>query len=287
MKPTTGVEREQDGMVQTLKMAVAQPLCRPGDISGNLGRMESMVAQAAREGARLVLFAEGGYRKDFPSVTIGDEVCRRLAAMAGACDIVVAAGFMEQDGDARHLSHGVFFPDGRLLVQRKARPGPPEGDMPDWRPGPDERRVFEVDGVRCAISICADTGIPGLWNTLARQGVQVHLIPTAGVGPRSWGFSEAALDEPSVLEAAVKKAESMCFSGDAIRECRRHRMVMASCNQMADNGSDYFHPGHSMIVDTTGELTALIPGVCIFEHLRERLACGVVHPQMPREVSAV
>ncbi len=271
-------------MGKTLKIAVAQPLCRPGDIAGNLKSMGRLVEQAARAEARLVLFAEAGvtgYRKDFAAVTIGDSTCVALQTMARDYGLVVAAGFMEQNGMFRHITHGAFFPDGSLVIQRKARPGPPEGDMEDWRPGPDERNGFEVDGVRCAISICADAGIPDLWNILARQGVQVHLIPTAGVGPRSWGFSEAALDDSQTLDAALKKMESMCFSRDAIRRCRRQRMAMVSCNQMADNGIDYFQPGHSMIVDSTGEVVGLIPGSCVFEHLREKMVCGDVHPQTP------
>lgn len=58
--------------------------------------------------------------------------------------------------------------------------------------------------------------------------------------------------------------------------CRRHGMAMASCRLMADNGRDDFPPGHSMIVDRTGELVALIPGSVVFEHLRERVASGEV-----------
>jgi len=125
------------------------------------------------------------------------------------------------------------------------------------------------------------------WNTLARQGVQLHLIPTAGCGPRSLGFSESSLDDPAVLENYIKKAATVVFSEGAIRDCRRHGMAMASCNQMADNGVDYFHCGHSMIVDATGELVALIPGSFIFEHLRERVAMGAIHPRQPREAVTV
>lgn len=278
MNITLSADKEM--LEKRLVVAVGQPRCCPGDVEGNLNRMEPMVAQAGREGARLVLFAEAGvtgYRRDFPSVTLGDATCARLSAMAARHGIVVAAGFMEGNGVARHITHGVFFPDGRVVVQRKARPGPPELDMPDWRPGPDERTVFEVDGVRCAISICADTGIPDAWGRLARQGVQLHLIPTAGVGPRSWGYAEADLDDPAVWQAAAAKMQALCLSTDGMRQCRTHRMAMASCNQMADNGVDYFHPGHSMVIDRSGELVALIPGVCVFEHLRERLACGTIH----------
>ena len=260
-----------------MKLAVAQHLCQPGDIAGNLARMERLLAQCA--GCRLVLFAEAsvtGCSPGCPGVTIGDATCRRLHDLARTHDTVVAAGFLERRGQARHVTHAAFYPDGRMVVQRKARPGPPEGLMPDWTPGPDEREVFDVEGVRCAISICADAGIPRLHERLVERGVALHLIPTAGCGPRAWGFPAASLDDPDTLEAYIRKAATVVFSEGAIRNCRRYGLAMASCNQMADNGVDYFHPGHSMIVDRTGELAALIPGSFVFEHLRERVAIGEV-----------
>ena len=273
--------------VQSLNIAVAQSQCWPGDIVGNIDRMRPLLADAARANAKLVLFAEAGvtgYTPNSPTLTIGDAHCRELQALAKQSGLVIVAGFMERNGTHIHISQGAFFPDGQLVVQRKARPGPPESNIQNWQPGPDERTVFTVDGVRCAIAICADTGIPDFRNALARQGVELLLLPTAGCGPRSWGLSEATLDDPPQLDEYVKKAATVVFSGDAIRESRRHRMALATCNQMADNGVDYFHPGHSMIVDSTGELVALIPGCFVFEHLRARVAWGAIHPQKPRVV---
>ena len=272
---------------RSLIIAVAQSLCRPGDLAGNIERMRPLVADAARANARLILFAEAGvtgYTPTCPTLTVGDAHCCELQTLAKQSGLVIVAGFMERNGAQIHISQGAFFPDGQLVVQRKARPGPPESTIPNWRPGPDERTVFTVDGVRCAIAICADTGIPDYRNTLARQGVELLLLPTAGCGPRSWGLSEATLDDPQQLDAYVQKAATVVFSGDAIRDSRRQRMALATCNQMADTGVDYFHPGHSMIVDSTGELVALIPGCFIFEHLRARVAWGVIHPQKPQVV---
>jgi hypothetical protein len=38
----------------------------------------------------------------------------------------------------------------------------------------------------------------------------------------------------------------------------------------------YFHPGGSSIVDSTGEVTAVIPPRFIFEHLRPDLDMGTI-----------
>lgn len=280
-------------MKRRMIIAVAQSRCVPGDVEGNIDRMKPLVRDAAHAGARIVLFSEGGVtgyeaapRSLSRAVTIGDETCKRLHALARQYNTVIAVGFLERNGAKVHVSHGAFFPDGRIVVQRKARNAPTEQSIAGIEAGPEERTVFEVDGVRCAMSICADTGIDDLWNKLARAGVQVHLVPTAGCGPRSLGFSEAELDDPKRMEEYLKKAESVVWVKDAIVQCRRHRIILVACNQMADDGVGYFHPGHSCIVDTTGELVGLIPGSFVFEHLRPRVVWGEIHPQTPLEFRA-
>jgi predicted amidohydrolase len=267
--------------MKTLRIAVAQPLCQPGDVAGNLARMEPLVREAAAAGARLVLFSEGGvtgYEDAARSldrvVTLGDATCTALHDMARRHRVVIAAGFMEREGPYLHITHGMFYPDGRFGFQRKAGLGPPENGMADYRPGPVERTVFEVDGVRCAISICADSGLPRLWERLQEAGVQLHLCPSAGCGKRSWGFTEASLADPAVLDNYIQKVDTIISVKDAIRSCIRYRIAAATCNQMADDGVGYFHPGHSCIIDRTGELAALIPGTFVFEHLRPRVAWG-------------
>jgi predicted amidohydrolase len=54
-------------------------------------------------------------------------------------------------------------------------PGDIEGNL---------RKVFTVDGVKMGVCICSDIGIPGIRDTLAKQGCQVLLMPTAGGGGR-------------------------------------------------------------------------------------------------------
>ena len=273
----------------SLTLAVAQPFCVPGDVEGNLARMEPLVRRAVAEGARLVVFTEGGVtgyeaaeRSFGRAVTLGDATCARLHAMAAQHGVAIAAGFIERVGERRHITHGVFFPDGKLAVQRKFGMATVEKGIPGCVAGPEERTVFEVDGVKCAIAICADFGIKDLWNRIARQGVQLLLMCSAGCGKRSFGVSEKDLDDPAKRLEWVKRTETVLSFGPLLGLCRQHRIALGCCNQMADDGVGYFHPGHSGIIDSTGEMLALIPGVCVFEHLHERLAVATIHPQSPQ-----
>lgn len=273
----------------SLAVAVAQPFCVPGDVAGNLARMEPLVRRAREEGARLVVFSEGGVtgyeaaeRSVSRAVTLGDATCARLHAMAARYGATIAAGFIEREGARRHISHGIFSPDGKLVVQRKYGMATVEKAIPGCGAGPEEREVFEVDGVKCALAICADFGIKDLWSRVARQGVQLLLMVSAGCGKRAFGFSEKELDDPAKRAEWIKRTETVLSMGPSLGLCRQHRIALACCNQMADDGVAYFHPGHSGIVDSTGELLALIPGVCVFEHLRERVAVATIHPQAPR-----
>lgn len=274
---------------QSLIVAVAQPFCVPGDVSGNISRMEPLLEEAAAQQAKLILFSETGVtgldgtaRTWNVSVTLGDATCQRLHELARRHDMVIAAGFLERHGEKIHNTHGVFFPDGELVVQRKARMFRYEEAIPDYEAVPEGFETFTVEGVLCAITICGDGGIAGRTERLTEAGVQVHLTPTAGCGPYEWGFRSAELDDPLRMAQYLERAESVVFSKEAIRQSRERRMCLMTCNQMADNGVDCFHPGHSMIVDSTGELVGLIPGDFVFEFLRPKVVCGEIHPHYPR-----
>jgi predicted amidohydrolase len=273
----------------SLTLAVAQPFCVPGDVEGNLDRMEPLVGQAAAQGARLVVFSEGGVtgyeaaeRSWGRAVTLGDGTCRRLQAMAAKHGAAIVAGFIEKEGPRHHVTQGVFWPDGKFLAQRKWGMAEVEKGIPNCAAGAEKREVFEVGGVKCAIAVCADFGIENLWEKVGRQGVQLLLMCSAGCGKRSFGFSEKELDDPARRAEWVKRSESVLSFAPVAALCRQHGIAFAACNQMADDGKAYFHPGHCGIVDSNGETLALVPGVCVFEHLRERLAVATVHARPPR-----
>ena len=207
---------------------------------------------------------------------------QKLLGLARKHGIVIVAGTLERAGKRLHMSAFVAYPDGRLLVQRKHRLTPTELGA-GLTPGPEKRMVFSVDGVKCAICICADSGIENLYNKLADQGVQLSLHPTAGGGGRKFMKHAADLDDPRKLKSYLRDMEKVCFMGGAIKQCLQHHMCMIACNLSGDDGVGNYHPGHAAIVDSRGKTVGLIPGEYVVEFLRPQLIHGEVVVRKPRE----
>ncbi len=268
----------------SLRLAVAQPLVVPGNIDANLHAMTPMVRRARQESARLILFSECGLtgydlrgRAIATAIRFDDPALTAIDRLAADHRMVIVQGFYERDGDAVYNSAAAFFPEGTRILQRKHRIIDYEARQTPVRSALRKRQVFEIDGFRCAILICADNGIDGIHGELAQQGVNIVLAPTAGCGDLSWTAPLEGMASAEALRLYVERARAVCFIDPS--EMIRHRMAMACCNQAGYvPDSEFFHPGHSAVIDHTGETTALIPGQPAPELLRPQLAVGFVTP---------
>jgi predicted amidohydrolase len=146
--------------------------------------------------------------------------------------------------------------------------------------------VFEVGGVKMAVCICSDVGIPGVRDRLAEQGCQVLLVPTAGGGGREHIFHPADLEDPRRLAAYVKLMDDVCSVTSALGDCVQRRMAQVAVNLSGDDGRDHYHPGHSSIIDSRGRIVALLPGEYVIDYLAPRLIHGPVVVRSPRKVTS-
>jgi predicted amidohydrolase len=264
-----------------LCVATAQPLVVPGDVGGNIDRMAPLVAEAARRGARLVVTSEAGIcgydldgRGAAAAIPVDSPVLDRVTTLARDNDIVAVAGLYERDGEDIYNSAIVFYPDGRRLVQRKRALAGKEAAFA--RPGERRRVFFDVDGFKCGILICADTGIEGIFDELARDGCDVALILTAGGGSESIALHQTDVDKPEVRATYAAEA-AQNLSADTIRQAMELDMSMVFCNQSGWVPAwAYYHGGGSSIVDRTGRVAAVIPYRKVLEHVRPDLAVGTI-----------
>lgn len=269
-----------------IHVACGQIVCQPGDIAGNLRQVRQLTNAAAEAKAKFVLFGEGAlngyiFTPDFlraHSLTADSAPVRSLLALSRKLGIVIAVGAVEQADTCRHVSHFIMFPNGRLLIQRKHNLTKTE-KAAGIVPGPEERLLFTVGGVRFGICICSDSGIPDILNKLTTQGCQVYCGPCAGGAGREHMLRPQDLKNPEKRKQYLEDMEKVCFCGKTILDCHDRRMAMMTVNLAGDDGIGNYHPGHSLIFDSRGFVVAIQPGEYVVDYLAPRLIHGSIMVQ--------
>lgn len=183
------------------RVAAVQMNCVLGDREANLGRAEELLRQVAGEAelACLPELFDVGYDLPFLAERAHDlaEVIRpeaevpeagvrsgstpsRLRALASELDLAIAACIVERDPRVE----GVLYDTAVLFDRRGALAGayrkshlyPAEHRL--FRPG-DALPVFEVDGLWIGLAVCYELAFPPLAATLALEGAQLLLNPSA------------------------------------------------------------------------------------------------------------
>ncbi len=170
-----------------LRIAVAQLNPTVGDIAGNLAKAREARADAARQGADLILFTElfiAGYPPE-------DLVLK--PAFLAACERAVG-DFAKDTADGgpgviigtplkrNSLHNSIVVADGGKVIAERFKV-----DLPNYGEF-DEKRVFQAGpdmpgpvnfrGVRLGIPICEDIwGDLGVCETLAESGAEMLLVP--------------------------------------------------------------------------------------------------------------
>jgi predicted amidohydrolase len=266
-------------MTRHLHVAAAQ-VHSGGSIQENLARIERQVVSAAAVGVELILFSEvvlQGYDYGLTpasvraqAVSAGGAECDRIVGLARRHRMAVLVGLFERDGDLYYNSVIAGMPDGSRLVARKhALTGGEIGAQ--LTAGPKQRTLVAVNGVRCAVIICADGGIDGLHDDLRAAGADYRLCPTGGGGKISDMLHESDL----LTEAGrTRYAENRprVFNTQAIlteKECPDTGFT--SANALGPAGAETCHQGHCMIVDNRRTMRAQIPGTIVLEHMQDQM----------------
>jgi len=267
--------------MRQLHVAVAQINAVAGNPRGNLQRMLKQIQSAAAVGVEVILFSETSIHSyDLSAETLAlaepanGPLSAQLLAWAREYHIAILAGCWERDGALLYNSHLVAQPDGTLGVQRKHAITPSE-IAAGISPGARERTVFEFNGVRTALIICADGGIEGLADDLAAQGIEYRFCPTAGggnIGGKPIPYiHEQELDEPEQRELYEKYRNYVYLRQAILSEEECPVCGFAAANALGFDGRSVTHMGHCMIVDNQRVLRAQIPGTLVLEHLQEQM----------------
>ncbi|MCW1407040.1 NAD+ synthase [Rhizobium sp. 1AS11] len=178
---------QENALSDIFRIAIGQLNPTVGDVAGNLAKAREARADAAREGAHLLvlteLFISGYPPEDLVLKPAFIRACWKavesLAAETADGGPGVIIGFPRQDDTGRYNSVAVLD-GGKVIAVRDKIDLPNYGEF-------DEKRVFDQGampgpvnfrGVRIGIPICEDIwGDLGVCETLAESGAEILLSP--------------------------------------------------------------------------------------------------------------
>jgi NAD+ synthase len=175
-------------MADSLKVALAQLNPKVGDVAGNLAKVRAARAEAARQGADLVLTAElvlaGYFPEDLVLKPAFVKRCHeavealRADTRDGGPAVFVATPWHE---DGKLYNAIVCLDKGEILGKRFKVDLPNYGVFDDKRvfaPGPMPGPIV-FNGVRLGVPICEDMWTPDVVECIAETGGEILLVPNA------------------------------------------------------------------------------------------------------------
>ncbi len=258
-------------MSETIKIILAQQDYCVGDVSGNADRIVETVQRARDEsGADLVTFPEltlSGYP---PEDLLFHRGLRLKVAEAMEYitkkinGITAIIGFPEYDGDVIHNS-AALIGDGKILRVYRKQCLPNYGVFDEeryFKPG-EEPCVFDINGIRIAVTICEDIWLPGPSLQAKEAGAELIL---------SINGSPYEIDSQRVREKVMR--DRVADSG----------LPLLYVNQIGGQDELVFDGG-STVMDASGSITQR--AVAFEESLLEVTIArenGIVAPQ-PGEIA--
>ena len=166
----------------------------PGSVGALAAEIDVCMAAVAASGARLLMLPEyliecclafkpDGLRPDQEMAFLADtglDLLSRLEPLSAKHGISLLAGTMPVKSGAEFTNTAILLTaDGEQIRQDKLCLTPFEQCADTWllTPG-NSLRVFELDGLKMAILICLDVEMPALSSLLARQEIDLLLVPS-------------------------------------------------------------------------------------------------------------
>ncbi len=227
------------------------------DRQANLDKVEALVADAAAQGAQIVLPPELFQDIYFPTrqdpkwfETAArldeDQAVRALSKLAKSLNVVIPISFFEKDGPHYYNSAALADADGEILgVYRKSHipDGPGYLEKYYFRPGDTGFKAWKTAFGVIGAGICWDQWYPEAARAMVLEGAEILLYPsTIGTEPH-----DANLD--------TRAAWQRVMQGHAVANA----VPVVAANRIGEEDNDgarqrYY--GHSFIAGHTGEILA-------------------------------
>ena len=188
--------------MRQITVAATQFACS-WDLPANADWAEALVRQAAAQGAQLVLIQEL-FATPYFCITQRAEyfalaqpmenhpLIARFAALAKELGVVLPLSYFEKAGQAHFNSVAMIDADGGLLgTYRKTHipQGPGYEEKYYFSPGDSGYKVWQTAAGKIGVGICWDQWFPECARSMALQGAEMLLYPTAiGSEPPTPGY---------------------------------------------------------------------------------------------------
>jgi N-carbamoylputrescine amidase len=241
---------------RTLKVAAIQASFGP-DMAANIAKVETLVRQAAKQGAQVILPPElfqGIYfptRQDpkwFATAYPASEhpAVKAMQALAKKLKVVIPVSFFENDGPRYYNSVAIADADGKILgLYRKSHipDGPGYQEKYYFRPGDTGFKAWRTRHGAIGAGICWDQWYPEAARAMVLEGAEILLYPSA-IGSEPY---DTGLDTHRQWQRAMQ--------GHAVSNA----VPVVAANRIGveenDGASQRFY-GHSFIADHRGEIVA-------------------------------
>lgn len=249
--------------MRNIKIAALQFSCC-SQVQENIDKAETMVREAASNGANLILLPELFERPyfcqekrydyyDYAMPLTENPAVRRFQAVAVELGVVIPVSFYERDVQRLFNSVAMIDADGSILgVYRKTH-------IPDdhfyqekfyFTPGDTGFKVFETRFGAIGVGICWDQWFPETARCMAVQGAEILLYPTA-IG------SEPILNvDSSGHWQRVMQGHAAANLVPVAAANRIGTETVMPCEENGGQSSSLTFYGSSFIADATGELVA-------------------------------
>ncbi|KAF8092068.1 hypothetical protein N665_0424s0004 [Sinapis alba] len=272
LKDTTPVSNDFPSTI--VRATIVQASSVYNDTPKTLEKAEKFIAEAASDGAQLVVFPEayvGGYPRGFRfgmAVGVQNEEGRdlfrkyhasaiavpgpevdKLAEMARKYKVYLVTGAIEKDGYTLYCIALFFSSEGHFLGKhRKVMPTAMERVIWGYGDG-STLPVYDTPLGKLGGAICWENRMPSLRTSLYAKGVELYCAPTADWS-KEW--------QSSVMHIAM---EGGCFVMAACQFCLRKDYPEDPNYYFTDESDDHspeavVSPGGSVIISPLGKILA-------------------------------
>ena len=275
--------------MRNVKISATQMPCT-WNRQATLAKADHLVREAAQKGANIILLQElfetpyfcqlqKFQYMELATTLEENPAVEHFKKLAKELDVVLPISFFERAGNTQFNSIAIIDADGEILgVYRKTHipDGLPYAEKFYFTPGDTGFKVWNTKYGRIGVGICWDQWFPETARSLALQGAEILLFPTA-IG------SEPTLEKDSRIHWRNTMAGHAAANMMPVVASNRIGRETDEDSEMTFYGSSFIADNHGEIVEQADDCTetVLVHEFDMDELARERREWGIFRDRRP------